>query len=88
MEFHIDFFQYQKQYKYYLQLFGQYLKDFYDFISYTSNILECLYAQDFPEEYLLFEKENKNYIIIEKESQFKDTQDIQKQYNLNCITRR
>ena len=70
------------------QLFGQYLKDFYDFISYTSNILECLYAQDFPEEYLLFEKENKNYIIIEKESQFKDTQDIQKQYNLNCITRR
>lgn len=70
------------------QLFGQYLKDFYDFISYTSNILECLYAQDFPEDYLLFEKENKNYIIIEKESQFKDTQNIQKQYNLNCITRR
>ena len=69
-------------------LFSQYLKDFYEAIVFTYDVLKELGLQDFPENYLLFEKDKKQYIVIENENEYKETKYIQKKYDLLCLVRR
>jgi len=69
-------------------LFSQYLKDFYETIIFTYDVLKELGLQDFPENYLLFEKDKKQYIVIENENEYEETKYIQKKYDLLCLVRR
>ena len=69
-------------------LFSQYLKDFYETIVFTYDVLKELSLQDFPENYLLFEKDKKQYIVIENENEYEETKYIQKKYDLLCLVRR
>ena len=70
------------------RLFALYLNEFYDFVVYTETILKNLISQDYPDDYLILEKDNKSYIIIDSEDEYINTKHIQEKYGLCCVVRR
>lgn len=51
-------------------------------------ILEELATIDVPEDYVVYDKEGKRYIIIEKEEEYTKTLALCNKYQMECITRR
>ena len=51
-------------------------------------LLEKLAAVDIPEDYVVYDKDGKRYMIIDNEEEYRDTLSLCGKYKMECVTRR
>ena len=73
--------KYEKFLNAYLVDFCEYIKRFND---YLKNLLK---KSDFPKNYVVYQKDKKNYIIINSIDEFNNTKKLCKQYNILTLTK-
>lgn len=72
-----------------LNLFlAKWVKRIDEFLAHSIAILDKLAAIDVPEDYVVYDKNNKRYIVIESEQDYYVTQELCKKYKAECISRR
>lgn len=64
-----------------LKGFDKYIKNLYDELSKIVKI-------DIPNEYTVYDKDGKHYIVIDNLNEYDKTKELREKYNLECITRR
>ena len=65
-----------------------YLFNIFVFIEKGIKILESLEGIEIPEHYSVYEKNSQKFIVIENETEFFDTKELCKKFDLLCLTRR
>ena len=66
----------------------KYLYVLNEFLDKSIGIVEKLLAVEIPERYLVFEKEEQRYIVINELKEYELTKDTREKFNLLCLTRR
>lgn len=75
----------------YVKLTNFIKKNLFSIKIYTESIivvLNELLLIEIPEDYVVYEKDNKRFIVIDNLDEFESTKDICEKFNLSCLTRR